>query len=110
MKLRLATPKILIDVSGISELKYIRDKDKNQTIGAGAIHWMIESSELIREKAPGLSEAASQIGDVQVRNRGTIGRVLAHSDPQADPGIVIALNSTFIQKGPMGERKITIAN
>ncbi len=111
MKLRLATPKTLIDIGGISELKYIRDEDEYLTIGSGATHWMIESSKLIKEKAPGLSEAASQIGDVQVRNRGTIGGVLAHSDPQADyPGIVIALNSTILLKGPMGERKIAIAN
>ena len=75
-------------------MKYIRDEDEYLTIGSGATHWMIESSKLIKEKAPGLSEAASQIGDVQVRNRGTIGGSIANNDPAADyPSACIALNA-----------------
>ena len=107
MKLRLTTPETLIDIGGISELKYINDKGDYLAIGSGTTHWIIESSDLIQNKAPGLSQAASQIGDVQVRNRGTIGGVLAHSDPQADyPGIVLALDATIVAQGSSGERII----
>ena len=107
MKLRLTTPGTLIDIGGISELKYINDKGDYLAIGSGTTHWIIESSDLIQNKAPGLSQAASQIGDVQVRNRGTIGGVLAHSDPQADyPGIVLALDATIVAQGSSGERII----
>ena len=75
MKLRLATPETLIDIGGISELKYINDKGDYLAIGAGTSHWMVESSSVVQQKAPALSQAAGQIGDVQVRNRGTIGGV-----------------------------------
>jgi carbon-monoxide dehydrogenase medium subunit len=111
MKLRLATPGTLIDIGGISELKYINDKGDHLAIGAGATHWMIESSDLIQKKAPGLSQAAAQVGDVQVRNRGTIGGVLAHSDPQADyPGVVLALDATLVVQGSRGERTIAVSD
>lgn len=111
MKLRLATPGTLIDIGGISELKYINDKGDHLAIGAGATHWMIESSDLIQKKAPGLSQAAAQVGDVQVRNRGTIGGVLAHSDPQADyPGVVLALDATLVVQGSSGERTIAVSD
>lgn len=111
MKLRLATPATLIDIGGISELKYINDKGDYLAIGAGTTHWEIESSDLIAQKAPALSQAAAQIGDVQVRNRGTIGGVLAHSDPQADyPGVVLALDATIVVQGSRGERTIAVAD
>ena len=111
MKLRLATPESLIDIGGIAELKYINDKGDYLAIGAGTTHWAIESSELVSQKAPALSQAAGQIGDVQVRNRGTIGGVLAHSDPQADyPGVVLALDATIVVKGSGGDRTIPVTD
>ena len=111
MKLRLATPETLIDIGGIMELKYIEDKGDHLAIGSGTTHWMVESSDLIQQKAPGLSQAAAQIGDVQVRNRGTIGGVLAHSDPQADyPGVVLALNATIVAQGSGGERTVAASD
>jgi len=111
MKLRLATPETLIDFGGILELKYIEDKGDHLTIGSGTTHWMVESSSLVQQKAPGLSQAAAQIGDVQVRNRGTIGGVLAHSDPQADyPGVVLALDATIVAQGSGGERTIAASD
>ena len=107
MKLRLANPGTLIDIGGISELKYINDKGDYLAIGAGTTHLMVQTSSLVQQKAPALSQAAGQIGDVQVRNRGTIGGVLAHSDPQADyPGVVLALNATIVVEGSGGERTI----
>ena len=111
MKLRLATPETLIDIGGILELKYIEDKGDYLAIGSGTTHWMVESSDLIQQKAPGLSQAAAQIGDVQVRNRGTIGGVLAHSDPQADyPGVVLALDATIVAQGSGGERTVAASD
>ena len=107
MKLRLANPGTLIDIGCISELKYINDKGDYLAIGSGTTHLMVETSSLVQQKAPALSQAAGQIGDVQVRNRGTIGGVLAHSDPQADyPGVVLALNATIVAEGSGGERTI----
>ena len=107
MKLRLANPGTLIDIGGIAELKYINDKGDYLAIGAGTTHLMVETSSLVQQKAPALSQAAGQIGDVQVRNRGTIGGVLAHSDPQADyPGVVLALNAAIVVEGSGGERTI----
>ena len=111
MKLRLANPGTLIDIGGISELKYINDKGDYLAIGGGTTHWMVESSSVVQQKAPALSQAASQIGDVQVRNRGTIGGVLAHSDPQADyPGVVLALDATIVAQGSGGERTIPVSD
>ncbi len=111
MKLRLATPETLIDIGGITELKYINDKGDYLAIGAGTTHWAIESSDLVSQKAPALSQAAGQIGDVQVRNRGTIGGALAHSDPQADyPGVVLALDATIVVQGSGGERTIPVSD
>ena len=107
MKLRLASPETLIDIGGLSELKNIQDKGDHIAIGSGVTHWMLESSELVSSKAPALSQAAAAIGDVQVRNKGTIGGALAHSDPQADyPGAILALNATMVVKGSSGERTI----
>jgi len=107
MKLRLAEPKILVDISRIPDLRGIRVEGNKITIGALTTHYQIESSELIREKCPLLVQTASAIGDVQVRNQGTIGGSLAHGDPAADmPAAILALGAELRARGPAGDRWI----
>src|ERR671923_201147 len=77
------------------------------TIGALTLHADVASSDLVRERLPGLAEAASVIGDVQVRNRGTIGGSVAHNDPGADfPVILTALDASFVLQSPSGKRTV----
>ena len=108
MKLRLSTPTTVIDLRGVSDLKHITDKGDHIAIGAMATHWMVESSDVIAAKAPALRDAAASIGDVQVRNRGTIGGALAHSDPAADyPGPILALDASMVIQGASGQRVVS---
>ncbi|TAJ95660.1 xanthine dehydrogenase family protein subunit M [bacterium] len=105
MKLRLANPKLLIDLSKIPGLSGIRQEGDKITIGALTTHYQIESSELLKKKSPLLSQTARVIGDVQVRNRGTIGGSLAHADPAADmPATMLALGAELRARGPGGDR------
>jgi len=107
MKLRLAEPAALIDLGRIADLNYIREQDGRIAIGAMATHFDIESSELLREKCPLLTELAPMIGDVQVRNRGTFGGSLVHADPAADwPAAVLALDAEMDIAGPNGRRTV----
>lgn len=108
MKLRLSTPENVIDLGGIAELKSITDKGDHIAIGAMATHWMVEASDVIAAKAPALRDAAAAIGDVQVRNRGTVGGALAHSDPAADyPGAILALDASMVIQGAGGQRVVS---
>lgn len=105
MKLRLANPKILIDLSRISGLSGVRRDGNQLVIGALTTHHEIESSALLKEDCPLLPETARAIGDVQVRNRGTIGGSLAHADPAADlPAAILALGGELRLTGSDGER------
>jgi aerobic carbon-monoxide dehydrogenase medium subunit len=105
MKLRVARPKYLIDIHRIGELNYIREKAGQIRIGAMTRHIEIEESPLLAAKLPIIREAASEIGDAQVRNRGTIGGGLAEADPSGDYGaVVLALNAQVKCAGPYGER------
>jgi len=105
MKLRLANPKLLIDLSRIPGLSGIKQEGDKLAIGALTTHYQIESSELLKEKCPLLPQTARVIGDVQVRNRGTIGGSLAHADPAADlPAAMLALGAELAAKGPEGDR------
>ena len=107
MKLRLANPKLLIDLSRIPGLRGIRHEDDKIIVGALTTHYQIESSELVKEKCPLLSQTAGAIGDVQVRNRGTIGGSLTHADPAADwPAAILALGGELRLRGPKGERTL----
>lgn len=107
MKLRLATPQILVDLGRIKDLSYIREEGGQIRIGAMTTHYQLEASDRLREICPLLPECAAQIGDVQVRNKGTIGGSLAHSDPAADwPAAAIALNAEMVAVSATGERVI----
>jgi aerobic carbon-monoxide dehydrogenase medium subunit len=107
MKLRLASPKHLIDLGRIAELSYIREDGEKIQIGALATHYMLESSELLKSRCPLLPETGREIGDVQVRNKGTIGGSLAHSDPAGDwPAAIVALDADMQAVSARGERWI----
>jgi len=111
MKLRLAQPGMLVDISRIKDLAYIREEGDQIAIGAMTTHYEIESSVLLKNSCPLLPDCASHIGDVQVRNKGTIGGSIAHSDPAGDwPAAVIALNAQLVAVGANGERTIKVAD
>jgi carbon-monoxide dehydrogenase medium subunit len=108
MKLRLSEPKVLIDIARIPGLSGIREKDGKIEIGAGTVHHDIASSALLQQQCPVVSDAAAEIGDPQVRNRGTLGGSLAHADPAADyPAVMLALDAEIHVKGPKGWRTVT---
>jgi len=107
MKLRLAQPQTLIDIARLKDLAYIREEGDQILIGATTTHYQIESSELLQRICPLLPECAASIGDVQVRNKGTIGGSVAHSDPAGDwPAAVIALRAELLLTGPNGDRTV----
>jgi carbon-monoxide dehydrogenase medium subunit len=107
MKLRLASPRCLIDLAPIPGLSGIRIDGGTIVIGALTVHADVLASELVRKHLPGLTDAASVIGDLQVRNRGTIGGSVAHNDPGADfPVILTALNASFTLISSSGRRTV----
>ncbi len=107
MKLRLAEPSTLIDLMAIPGLSGIRVDGDTLVIGALTVHADIARSDLVRQRVPGLSDAASVIGDQQVRNRGTIGGSVAHADPGADlPVMLTALDATFVLTSRNGTRTV----
>jgi aerobic carbon-monoxide dehydrogenase medium subunit len=111
MKLRLSEPKALIDIARIPGLSGIHEKDGKIEIGAGTVHHDVASSALLRKACPGIAECAADIGDPQVRNRGTIGGSIAHADPAADyPAILLALDADIHLKGPNGWRVVKAAD
>ncbi len=107
MKLRLATPGVLIDVGRLTDLAYVRDAGDQIAIGALTRHRDVETSTILAEHVPLLAHAASHVGDPQVRHRGTIGGSLAHGDPASDlPAVILALGGTLVVQGPAGTREI----
>jgi aerobic carbon-monoxide dehydrogenase medium subunit len=105
MKLRLSEPKILIDIARIPGLAGIRRKGDLIEIGAGTVHHDVASSALLKDACPVIAETAAEIGDPQVRHRGTLGGSLAHADPSADyPAAMLALDAEIQLHGPKGAR------
>jgi carbon-monoxide dehydrogenase medium subunit len=111
MKLRLATPEQVVDLGRIPGLNYIKEDNGVLRIGATTTHYDVESSPLVRASCPLLAEAASNIGDVQVRNRGTIGGSIAHADPAADyPASLLSLEARVVLVTAKSQRELPIAD
>ena len=107
MKLRMSEPTGLVDIARIPELAGIRAVDGAIEIGAGTTHTEVAASALLRDRCPMIAEAAAEIGDPQVRNRGTLGGSLAHADPAADyPPVILALDADISVRGLNGSRTI----
>jgi carbon-monoxide dehydrogenase medium subunit len=107
MKLRLALPEVLIDLSRVPGLSYIEDRGGHVAIGALTRHHDLETSGLLASELPLLAHAAGHVGDPQVRHRGTIGGSIAHGDPASDlPAVILAMDATLVARGPAGERAI----
>jgi carbon-monoxide dehydrogenase medium subunit len=111
MKLRLTAPEQLVDLARIAELNYIREEGGTLRIGATTTHYQVESSPLVRSKCPLLAEAAASIGDIQVRNQGTMGGSVAHADPAADyPASLLALEGRVKLVTAKSEREVSLAD
>jgi len=107
MKLRLSEPATLIDISRIPGLSGIRTRGDSIEIGAATVHHDVAASPVLQQGCPMLAETAADIGDPQVRNRGTLGGSLAHADPAADyPAAMIALDADIHIQGRSGSRSV----
>src|SRR5437867_4739442 len=107
MKLRLAGPEFLIDIGRIPELAYVKEESGRIRIGALTTHHTIQTSDVVQRRLRSVADAAALIGDVQVRNKGTIGGSIAHADPAADyPASILALDATVVTLGPKAERPL----
>ena len=109
MKLRLAAPEVLIDVGGLRGLSYLTDQGSHIAVGALTRHHDVQHSDLLARELPLLAHAAGQVGDPQIRHRGTIGGSIAHGDPASDlPAVLLALDATLVARGTDGSREIPI--
>lgn len=109
MKLRLAVPAVLVDISRIPGLSYVRVEGDEVAIGAGTRHFELENSDVARAEVPLLPHTASRVGDPQVRHKGTLGGTVAHGDPASDlPTALLALGGDVVVQGPSGRRSIPV--
>jgi len=108
MKFRLAAPAVLVDIGRLDDLSYVRDEGDQLHIGALTRHRDVETDTLVTSQVPLLAAATSQVGDPQVRHRGTIGGSIAHGDPASDiPSALLALRATMVIDGPDGTREVS---
>lgn len=109
MKFRLTEPGKLIDISRISELKGVRKAGERIIVGAMTTHREAAADPVIKEHIPVLAQAARQVGDIQIRNRGTVGGNIAHADPAADlPAAAIVLDAELTIQGEDGEETMSL--
>ena len=109
MKLRLAVPAVLVDIGGIRDLSYVRVDGDEVAIGACTRHSELEEDPVAAAEVPLLPYVAAQVGDPQVRHRGTLGGTVAHSDPASDlPTALLALGGTVVVQGPGGRREVPL--
>lgn len=107
MKLRIASPEVIVDINGIKDLSHIREEGREIRIGALTRLSEVQFSPLLMKACPMLPETAGLIADPQVRNRGTVGGNLAHGDPANDlPPAMIALGASFLIRGPRGSHAV----
>jgi carbon-monoxide dehydrogenase medium subunit len=107
MRLRLARPSLLVDIGRLDDLRYVREEGDRIAIGALTRHAALAGDSVLASSCALIAQAASEIGDPQVRHRGTIGGSLAHGDPASDlPTILLALDAELVATGPGGERTI----
>jgi carbon-monoxide dehydrogenase medium subunit len=111
MRLRFARPELLVDIGRLSELSYVKEAGETIAIGALTRHHDLATSDLLRKECPIVAAAAAQVGDPQVRHRGTIGGSAGHADPASDlPTVLVALDAELVAHGPGGERTIAAAD
>jgi aerobic carbon-monoxide dehydrogenase medium subunit len=111
MKLRLATPTVLVDVGRLHDLSYVRDGGDHVAIGALTRHRDVETNELLARECGVVRAGAAQVGDNQVRHRGTIGGSVAHGDPASDlPAALLALDATFVVQGASSAREVAASD
>jgi carbon-monoxide dehydrogenase medium subunit len=111
LKLRLASPTVLVDIGRIPGLDYVRESDGFLRIGATTTMADVAGSELMRKKYPIIHDASMVIADPLVRNRGTVGGNLSHGDPANDlPAVMLALDAEFSVEGPAGVRVVRARN
>jgi aerobic carbon-monoxide dehydrogenase medium subunit len=109
MKLRLAAPELVVDISKVAELSYVRVDGDEVAVGGGTRHRVVESSDVVGAEAPLLAAVARTVGDPQVRHRGTLGGSLAHADPASDlPAAVLALGGSVVLRSPRGTRTVAM--
>jgi carbon-monoxide dehydrogenase medium subunit len=107
MKLRLSQPRVVVDIGRIRDLHSISERDGKITIGALTTHYELESTDFLKRSCPLLPEVAGKIGDIQVRNKGTIGGSCVHADPAGDwPAAMLALDAEFEIGSPRGNRTV----
>jgi len=107
MRLRLATPSVLVDIGRLRDLNYVRDAGDHLAVGALTTHEELHFDELLLRECPLLAHTAGEIGDPQVRHMGTIGGSVAHADPASDlPTVLLALDAELVVHGPGGDRTL----
>jgi len=107
MRFRLAQPARLVDIGDLSELRGVAEHRRGARIGAATTYRELLESELLRERFPIIAECTENIGDRQVRNRGTIGGSLAHADPASDmPAVMLVLDANFNLRSKRGKRSV----